>query len=137
MITQITEHFGYHVVLLEDTSVVGKAKIDMAALIQQGMIFVAPTYYSVLIHKWFIMDLLDPERVSITDCENWLYVSVGPDTKEGYDAKHFATGEQFAGDHADVTEVEEEEPQEQFVPPPPEPVQQEARSSSWPPDQWA
>lgn len=50
MITQIAEHFWYQEVLLEDTPVAGKTKIDMSALIQQGMIFVAPTYYSVLIH---------------------------------------------------------------------------------------
>lgn len=34
MIIQIAEHFGYHVVLLEDTPVIGKMKIDMEALIQ-------------------------------------------------------------------------------------------------------
>lgn len=70
MITQIAEHFGYHAVLLEDTSVAGKTKIDMAALIQQGMIYVAPNYYFVLIHKRFII-------------ANWLYVSANPDMEEG------------------------------------------------------
>lgn len=98
MITQITEYFRYHVVLLEDTPVTGKTKIDMTALIQQGMISVASTYYSVLIHKRFIMVLPDMDKVSITDCANWLYVSVDPDTEEGYDTENFATGEQFAGE---------------------------------------
>ena len=46
-ITQITEHFGYQAVLLEDTPIAGNTKIDMSALISQGMIVVAPTYYSV------------------------------------------------------------------------------------------
>lgn len=32
MITQIAEHFGYHAVLLEETPVAGKTKIDMSAL---------------------------------------------------------------------------------------------------------
>jgi hypothetical protein len=59
MITQIAEHFGYQVVLLEDTPIAGKTKIDMSALIQQGMIVVAPTYYFVLIHKRFIIALPD------------------------------------------------------------------------------
>lgn len=71
MITQIAEHLRYHAVLLEDTPVAGKTKIDMVALIQQGMISVAPTYYSVLIHKRFIIALPDPDRVSISDCANW------------------------------------------------------------------
>lgn len=85
-ITHITEYFRYHVVLLEDTVVAGKIKIDMAALIQQGMISVAHNYYSVMIHKRFIIALPDPERVSITNCANRLYVSVDPDIEEGYDA---------------------------------------------------
>jgi hypothetical protein len=34
MITQIAEHFGYQTVLLEDTPIAGKTKIDMSALIQ-------------------------------------------------------------------------------------------------------
>lgn len=83
IITQIAEHFGYHAVLLEDILVAGKNKIDMASLIQQGMISVAPNYYYVLIHQRFIIALSDPDKVSITDCENWLYVSVDPDTEEG------------------------------------------------------
>lgn len=62
------------------------------------------------------MVYLDPDRVSIIDCANWLYVSAKPDMKEGHDTEHFAAGEQFAGDHVDATEAEEEEPQEQFVP---------------------
>lgn len=41
MITQIVEHFSYHMILLEDTPVGGKTKIDMATLIQQSMIYVA------------------------------------------------------------------------------------------------
>lgn len=93
MITQIAEHFGYQAVLLEDTPITCKTKIDMSTLIQQGMIVVAPTYYSVLIHKRSIITLLDPDRVSITDCANWLYVSADPNTKEGHDTEHFAIGE--------------------------------------------
>lgn len=63
------------------------------------------------------MALPDPDRVSITDCANWLYVSANPDTEEGHGTEHFAAGEEFASDHVDATEEEEEEPQEQFVPP--------------------
>ena len=115
MITQIAEHFRYHAVLLEDTPVAGKTKIDMAALIQQGMISVAHDYYSVLIHKRFIITLHNPDRVSIVDCANWLYVSVDPDTKEGYEADNLVAGEEIN---------KEEDPQDQFVPPPQEPFHQ-------------
>lgn len=93
MITKIVEHFGYHAVLLEDTPVAGKTKIDMATLIQQGMISVAHDYYFVLIHKRFIIALPNPDRVSIVDFANWLYVSVGPDTEEGYDAENMVASE--------------------------------------------
>lgn len=93
VITQIAEHFGYHTVLLEDTHVAGKTKIDIATLIQQGMISVAPNYYSVLIHKRFIIALPDPDRVSITNCANWLYVSADPDIEEGYDVENLVAGE--------------------------------------------
>ncbi|XP_050918961.1 ADP-ribosylation factor GTPase-activating protein AGD2-like [Lathyrus oleraceus] len=98
MITQIAEHFGYQVVLLEDTPIAGKTKIDMSALIQQGMIVVAPTYYYVLIHKRFIIALPDPDRVAITDCVNRLYVSADPDVEEGHDTDHFAACEHFIDD---------------------------------------
>jgi hypothetical protein len=70
MITQISEYLGYQAVLLEDTPIAGKTKIDMSTLISQGMIVVAPTYYYVLIHKRFIIALPDPDRVVITDCAN-------------------------------------------------------------------
>lgn len=138
MITQIAEHFGYQAVLLEDTPIAGHTKIDMSALISQGMIDVAPTYYYVLIHKRFIIALPDPDRVAIIDCANWLYVSADPDAEEGHDTNHFTIGDQFIDDQAKGTEAEEEEPQapqEQFVPPYQEPTQQEAGSSSWSTDQ--
>lgn len=83
MITQIAEHFGYHAVFLEETPVAGKTKIDMAALIQQCMIFVVHDYYFVLIHKRFIIALPNPDKLSIADCANWLYMSADPDTEEG------------------------------------------------------
>lgn len=44
MITQIAEHFGYHAILLEETPVAGKIKIDMAALIQHGIISITNDY---------------------------------------------------------------------------------------------
>ncbi|XP_050919091.1 uncharacterized protein LOC127136594 [Lathyrus oleraceus] len=78
----------------------------------------------------------DFDRKAATYRNVEIYVTADPDTKEGYNAEHFATREQIACDHADASKVEEEEPQEQFVPPPPEPVQQEAGSSSWPAYQW-
>lgn len=88
MITQIAENFSYHTALLEDTPMAGKTKVDMEALIQQGMISVAHDYYFVLIHKRFIIALPNSDRVSIADYANWLYVSSDPDIAEGYDAKN-------------------------------------------------
>lgn len=70
----------------------------MVDLIKQGLISVAHDYYFVLIHKRFIIALPDPDRVSIIDCANWLYGSVDPDTKEGYDAENMVVGEQMNED---------------------------------------
>lgn len=67
---------------LKTPPVVGKTKIDTTTLIQQGMLFVALNYYSVLIYKRFIIALPNPERVSTTDCANWLYTSVDPEMEE-------------------------------------------------------
>jgi hypothetical protein len=137
MITQIALHFGYQAILLEDTPIVGNTKIDMSALIAQGMIAVAPTYYSVLIHKRFIIALPDPDRVAITDGANWLYVSADPDADEGHDTDHFYAGDQFVDDQEEGREEEyPQAPPEHFVPQPQEPTQQAEGSSSWSTDQW-
>lgn len=109
MITQIAEHFSYHAVLFEDTPVARKTKIDMAALIQQGMISISHDYYSILIYKRFIIALPNPNRVSIADCAHWLSVSDDSDTEEDYDA-----GNMVAGEHMN----EDEQHQDPFVPPP-------------------
>lgn len=83
----------------------------MVTHIQQGMISIAPNYYYVLIHKRFIILLLDPDIVSITVYANWWYVSADPDTEEGYEVENLAVGEQFAGEQvADEAVNEEEEP---------------------------
>lgn len=117
MITQIALHFGYQAVLLEDTPIAGNTKIDMSALIAQGMIAVAPTHYSVLIHKRFINALPYPDRVAITDCANWLYVSADLDADEGHDTDHFYAGDQFVDDREEGREEEyRQAPTEQFVP---------------------
>jgi hypothetical protein len=137
MITQISLHFGYQIVLLEDTPIAGNNKIDMFALIAQGMIAVASTYYSVLIHKRFIIALPNPDRVAITDCANWLYVSADPDADEGHETDHFYAGDQFVDDQEEGREEEyPQAPLEQFVPQPQEPTQQAEGSSSWSTDQW-
>lgn len=62
------------------------------------MISVAHDYYSILIHKRFIIALPNPDRVSIVDYENCLYVSVDPDTEEGYEAENLVAGEQVTGE---------------------------------------
>lgn len=80
-------------VLLEETPVAGKTKIDMSTLIQQGMISIAHNYYSLMIHKRFIFTLPNPDRDSIADCANWLYVSVDLDEEEDYDAENVVAGE--------------------------------------------
>lgn len=62
------------------------------------MISVAHDYYSVLIHKHFIIALPNPDRVSIMDYANWLYMSVDSNIEEGYEAENLVAGEQVAGE---------------------------------------
>lgn len=128
MITQIAKIFGYHVVLLEETLVAGKTKINVSSFIQQDMISIARDYYPMMIHKSFIIALPNPNRVSITDCANWLYVSADPDEEEGYDAENMVVGESMN---------EYDQHQEPFVAPPQDPTQQGVGSSSMNHDQWA
>lgn len=121
MITQIAEHFGYHTIFLEETPVAGKTKIDMSALIQQSMISITHDYYSVMIHKKFIIALHTLDRVSNADCANLLYVSVDPDAEDGYDAENVVACESINA---------YEQHQDPFLPPPQEPNQQGIGSSS-------
>jgi hypothetical protein len=44
MITQIADHFGFGVALVDTPQVPGKSKLDMETLIQQGMIMVKQDY---------------------------------------------------------------------------------------------
>lgn len=62
------------------------------------MISVAHDYYSVLIHKQFITALPNPDKVSIVDCANWLYVNVDPNTEEGYKVENLVAGEHVVGE---------------------------------------
>lgn len=121
MITQIAEHFGYHAVFLDETHVAGMTKIDMSALIQQGMIYISRDYYSMVIHKRFNLALPNPDRVSISDCTNWLFVSADHDEEEGYDVDNVVSCK---------TMNEDDQHQEQFIPPHQDPTQQGVGSSS-------
>lgn len=74
------------------------------------MISITHDYYSIMIHKRFIISLPNPNRVSVADCANWLYVSADPDAEEGYDAENMVAGEQMN---------EDEQHQKPFIPPAP------------------
>lgn len=77
------------------------------------MIYIAHDYYSVMIHKRLIVALPNPDRVSIADCANWLYVSTHPDEDEGYNAENMV---------ADEPMNEDAQHQEPFVTPPQDPT---------------
>ena len=81
MITQIADHFGFGAALVDSPQVPGKSKLDMAALIQQGMITVKQDYYSLLCQKVHVLDLPAYHFISITNKSNWLYDY--PEPEEG------------------------------------------------------
>lgn len=81
MITQIADHFGFGVALADSPQVPSKNKLDMDALIQQGMITVKQDYYSLMCQKVHVLDLSTYDFISITNRANWLYGC--PDLEEG------------------------------------------------------
>jgi hypothetical protein len=70
MITQIADHFGFGVALADAPHVSGKNKLDMAALIQQGMIEVTQDYYSLICQKFHVLALPAYDFISITNGAN-------------------------------------------------------------------
>jgi hypothetical protein len=81
MITQIADHFGFGAALADSPQVPGKNKLDMAALIQQGMIAVKQDYYSLIFQKVHVLALPAYDFINITNRANWLYNC--PDLDEG------------------------------------------------------
>lgn len=70
IITQIAHHFGYDTSTLNETPVAGKSKLDMNALVQQGMISQVSDYYALMSSSQFIMALPDPAHISISNTAN-------------------------------------------------------------------
>jgi len=126
MITQIADHFGFGVTLVDSPQVPGKNKLDMAALIQQGMIMVKQDYYSLMCQKVHVLDLPAYDFISITNRSNWLYDC--PDPEEG-DEDLF---DSFTADEPMDGASSTEEP---YFQQPPEPTQASG-SYSMPSDQW-
>ena len=81
MITQIVDHFGFGATLADSQQVTGKNKLDMTALIQQGMIAVKQDYYSLICQKVHVLALHAYNFISIINRANWLYDC--PDMDEG------------------------------------------------------
>ena len=70
MITQIASHFGYDQLLMEETAVIGKTKIDMHTLVNQQMIAIRPTHYALMIHNVEVLALPAPGSISIANVAN-------------------------------------------------------------------
>ena len=70
MITQIASHFGYDQLLMEETVVMGKTKIDMHMLVNQQMIAIRPTHYALMIHNVEVLALPAPGSISIANVAN-------------------------------------------------------------------
>lgn len=81
MITQIADYFGFGAAFADSPQVPGKNKLDMTALIQQGMIAVKQNYYSLICQKVHVLALPAYDFISITNRANWLYDC--PDLDEG------------------------------------------------------
>lgn len=106
----------------------GKNKLDMNALVQQGMISQISDYYALMSSRQFIMALPDPARISISDTANWLYESVAHDDMDEHNADTFVAGDQHE---------EGAQEQNQFVPPQEDTTYTGVGSSSMKPDQWS
>lgn len=93
IITPIAQYFGYDPTVLNETPIAGKSKLDMNALVQQGMISQVSDYYALMSSGQFIMALPDTARISISNTANWLYDSVVQDDMNGHNADTFAAGD--------------------------------------------
>lgn len=51
----------------------GKSKVNMDALVHQGMISIYGNTYMVMIYNKIILDLPNPRKVRIDVPNNWLY----------------------------------------------------------------
>ncbi|KAI5441424.1 hypothetical protein KIW84_010772 [Lathyrus oleraceus] len=109
LITQIADHFGYGQLLWEEVAVMGKTKIDMNTLINQQMIAIMPTHYSLVIQNVEVLALPAPGSISIANVANWLYTGLAPSV--GDDA-------QFDQDFSGEEMEEDERPTTQGMPPP-------------------
>ena len=127
IITQIAHHFGYDPAAMNETPVSGKNKLDMNALVQQGMISQISDYYALMSSSQFIMALPDPARISIDNTANWLYESAVQDDMDEHNADPFVAGDQ---------QEEDVQEQEQFVPPQEDTTHTGIGSSSMTPDKW-
>jgi hypothetical protein len=127
MITQIADHFGYGQLLMEESAVAGKTKIDMNTLVNQQMIAIMPNYYSLVIHNVEVLALPATGSISIANVANWLYTALAPSVGDNvqYD-------QNFSGDEME----EDDRPEEQFVPPPQDSNLHGEGSSSMSQDQW-
>lgn len=94
IITQVTHHFGYDPIALNETPVEGKHKLDMNSLVQQGMISQISDYYALMSSGQFIMALIDPARIIIANTANWLYENVLQDDMDEHNADPFVVGDQ-------------------------------------------
>lgn len=128
IITQIAHHLGYDPAALNETPVLGKNKIDMNALVQQGMISQIYNYYALISSSQFIMALPNPARISISGIANWLYESVFHDDMDEHNADTFGAGDQHE---------EDAQEQEKFVPPQEDIMYTGARLLTMTPDQWS
>lgn len=73
MITQISEHLGFKFKLEEDRLVEGRNKVDLYALVHQGIIFVDSNTNMMMIHNNIILDLPYPRKVRVDIVKIWLY----------------------------------------------------------------
>lgn len=128
IITQIAHHFEYDPGALNETPVSGKNKLDINALVQQGIISQISYYYALMSSNQFIMALPDPARISISKTANWLYESVVHDYMDEHNADTLVAGDQHE---------EDAQEKDQFVPPQEDTTYTGVRSSSMTPDQWS
>lgn len=103
MIIQIADHFGYGQLLMEESTVAGKTKIDMNTLVNQQMIAIMPNYYSLIIHNVEVLALPTPGSISIANMANWLYAASAPSVGDNvqYD-------QDFSGDEMEEDDRPEE-----------------------------
>ena len=93
--------FFYDPTVLNEAPIAGMTKLDMSALVNQGMIQIQGKHFGVISQKRVILTLPDPSRIVISVREKWWYVSDVQEDHDEYDEDNRVNEDQMEEEYRD------------------------------------